>query len=300
VFLPWNARPDRDPAWYDAQKADILHRTGALDDLAEQYPATDAEALAPRALDKRIAPEWLHQCYQERHPLSALPPGAPAIPGLYVYVLPQRGRSYGIGADPAEGNPTSDESALAVLDRANGEEVASLAGQFQPTVFAAYIDAIARWYNQVEVLVERNNHGHTVLLSLRDNAQVRIARGYDGRDGWLSNSKGKALLYDTAADAFRDRQTVLHSFATFNQLSGIEGRSLRAPEGQPDDRADAYALALCVVQMLGTRPSTGMQAIPMAPSRHILFGEQPGGAWRAKMGQFLGSSAYRGGKGQWG
>jgi hypothetical protein len=36
VFLPWFARPDRDPAWYDAQRADLLHRTGSLDDLHEQ------------------------------------------------------------------------------------------------------------------------------------------------------------------------------------------------------------------------------------------------------------------------
>jgi hypothetical protein len=59
VFLPWSARPDRDAAWYAAQHADILHRTGASDELHEQYPASDTEALAPRALDKRIAPSWL-------------------------------------------------------------------------------------------------------------------------------------------------------------------------------------------------------------------------------------------------
>jgi hypothetical protein len=103
-----------------------LHRTGALDDLAELYPASDAEALAPRALDKWIALEWLYQCYREGRPLAPRPAGAPALPGLNVYVVPQAGRAYAIGADPAEGNPTSNDSALAVLDRATGEEVASL------------------------------------------------------------------------------------------------------------------------------------------------------------------------------
>jgi hypothetical protein len=301
VFLPWNARPGRDAVWYAEQQADILHRTGALDDLAELYPASDAEALAPRALDKWINLEWLRQCYQERRPLAPLPPGAPAIAALQVYVLPQRGRSYGIGADPAEGNPTSDDSALAVLDRVSGEEVASLAGKFQPAVFAAHIDAIARWYHNAEVLVERNNHGHTVLLWLRDHSRVALARGMDGRDGWLSSSKGKAMLYDTAAEAFRDRQTMVHGFATFHQLASIEGASLRAPEGQPDDRADAYALALCLVQLLCRQSTAGLQAIPRAPGRHILFGEQPGPgvAWRAKMDQ-LGRSAYGGGRVQWG
>ena len=51
VFLPWSARPDRDAACNEALRPDILHRTGSLDELHEQYLATDAEALLPRTLD---------------------------------------------------------------------------------------------------------------------------------------------------------------------------------------------------------------------------------------------------------
>jgi hypothetical protein len=244
VFLPWLARPDRDAAWYEARRADILHRTGSLDELHEQYPETDAEALMPRSLDKRIAPDWLRQCYEERAPLTALPPGAPSIPGLEVYALPQPGRSYVIGADPAEGNPTSDDSALEVLDQDSGEEVASLAGKFEPSVFGGHIDAVGRWYNGAGVLVERNNHGHAVLLWLREYSRLLRFTGHDKVEGWLSNGKGKALLYDAAANAFRERQTVLHGFAAFAQLASIEGSSLRAPAGEADDVATAYALAL--------------------------------------------------------
>jgi hypothetical protein len=65
----------------------------------------------------------------------------------------------------------------------------------------------------------------------------------------LSNSKGKALMYDHTADAFRNRETTLHSFATFNQLASIEGSTLRAPESEPDDRADAYALGCTAARM---------------------------------------------------
>lgn len=261
-FLPWSARPDRDAAWYEAQKRDVLSRTGALDDLYEQYPATDAEALSPRSLDKRIAAEWLRQCYQERQPLDGegimafAVPGpdgrlvgttGPAIPGLKVYQPPQFGREYVIGLDPAEGNPTSDDSALTLLDKVTGEEVATLAGKFQPAIIGAHADALGMWYNEAAVLVERNNHGHAVLLWLSEHSTLTRLCGHDAKEGWLSSVKGKTLLYDLCADAFRNGETSLHSFATFVQLASIEGNTLRAPEGEHDDLADGYALGLAAI-----------------------------------------------------
>jgi hypothetical protein len=244
VFLPWNARPDRDEAWYQAQKAEIVCRTSSLDDLHEQYPATDVEAMAPRTLDKRIAPGWLQQCYVEGPSMSLHDiPQAPAIPGLCVYALPQPSHRYVIGADPAEGNPTSDDSALAVLDTESGEEVATLAGKFQPAVVAAHARALSIWYNGAGVLVERNNHGHAVLMALSERGDVRVLSGHDGKGGWHSSQLGKALLYDRCTDMFRNGEVTLHTFATFTQLASIDGSTLRAPEGEPDDRADAFALA---------------------------------------------------------
>jgi hypothetical protein len=132
VFLPWTARPDRDEGWYESQRRDVLARTGGTDDLHEQYPTTDAEALAPRALDKRLPEEWLSQCYVEQPPLTAPVQGQPALPGLTLFVPPMPGRRYLVGVDPAEGNPTSDHSALEVIDVDTGEEVAALAGRFEP------------------------------------------------------------------------------------------------------------------------------------------------------------------------
>jgi hypothetical protein len=246
VFLPWHARPDRTQAWYEAQKKDIQDRTGALDDLREQYPATEEEALAPRELDKRFPFAWLQNSYRRAEPLSVFPPGStpPALPGLVLYAVPHVGRRYVIGADTAEGNPGSDDSALTVLDVDSGEEVASLAGRSEPATFAAQIDAVSRYFNRAPAMVERNNHGHAVLLWLRENTQVSRQCGHDGSPGWLTNTKGKALLYDGAGEAFRDGEAVIHSPETFSQLCSVEGSTLRAPEGEHDDRATAFVLAL--------------------------------------------------------
>jgi hypothetical protein len=163
---------------------------------------------------------------------------------LIFYSLPAPGRRYVVGADPAEGNPTSDESAAVVLDVDSGEEVASLAGRIEPATFAAQIDAVARFYNSAAIMVERNNHGRAVLLWLRDNSGLVRLYGHDGNVGWHTTTRGKALLYDGAGEALRDGETIIHGAELFAQLAGVEGSTLRAPEGQYDDRAVAFALAL--------------------------------------------------------
>ena len=52
-------------------------------------------------------------------------------------------------------------------------------------------------------------------------------------------------MYDNCADAFKNAEVILHSFSTFSQLASIDGNTLRAPDGQHDDKADAFALAVC-------------------------------------------------------
>jgi hypothetical protein len=246
VFLPWHARPDRSPDWYERQKADKLANTGALDDVYQEYPATPAEALMPRTLNKRIPPEWLNRCQAEATPIT--PPNAPAIPGLVIYKAPIPGRLYDIGADPAEGLAGGDDSAATVLDHVSGEEVASLAGKIAPDQFASAIDQVGRYFNHAAILVERNNHGHAVISGLRSSPLPLYfepgREDEEGREGWATTAKSKAELYIVAAHAFREGQTTIHSDETMLQLASIDHATLNAPPGQHDDRAVSYVLAL--------------------------------------------------------
>jgi hypothetical protein len=198
----------------------------------------------------------------------------PAIPGLTVCALPVAGRRYVIGADPAEGNPTSDDSALVVLDVDSREEVASLAGRFEPATFAAHLDLAGRYYGRARLMIERNNHGHAVLLWLRDHSDLVCLGGHDGKMGWLSNTKGKPLLYDRAGEVLRDGEAVIHGLETFSQLASVEGSSLSSPEGQPDDLAMAFVLAVTgSLRMLMLNPS-GVEEGPcvLTPPRQDIFG----------------------------
>jgi hypothetical protein len=254
LFLPWNARPDRSQAWYDEEKRSALNATGSLDGFSGNYPATDAEAMAPRTLDKRIAAKWVLDCYTELPALDLEQvPGAPAIPGLTVFRLPVPGRQYCCGGDPAMGNPTSDDSGAEWFDVLTGEQVAELRGKIEMTVFGGHLITVCTWFNNAPAMIEENNHGHTVLKHMRENgAHIRRLSGHKGREGWLSSQLGKTILYDATADAFREGEVLIHSFSLCTQLCSIEGNTLRAPKDQPDDLADAAGFA--IVGRLKARP----------------------------------------------
>jgi hypothetical protein len=115
-------------------------------------------------------------------------------------------------------------------------------------------------------MVERNNHGHAVLLWLRENnSQLRRLPGHDGNEGWHTTVKGMALLCDKAGATLRDGDCHIHGLETFSQLASIEGSSQRAPEGQHDDRAIAFILALVSREALLNAPlAVPQQVVPLA------------------------------------
>lgn len=254
VFLPWYSRPERDQAWYEAQKNDSLSRTGGLDDLYEQYPATDVEALKAAELEKRFPARWLDKCYQPMEPLEDEEPFY--YHGLRIYVVPNNYRSYVISADPAEGNPTSDDSAAHVFDELTGEECAVLQGKIEPKQFAEYLSELSIFYNDAPILPERNNHGHAVILEL-DHLDQNVVSGADDRPGWATSQKSKAQMYVYAANAFRDGNAIIHDETSYLQLSSIGGDKLEAPEGEFDDVAVSYGLGMTAIQLVGVIAEEG-------------------------------------------
>lgn len=248
VFLPWTARPGRDMAWYLEQKSDIKTRTGALDDLYEQYPATPEEALQPLTLDKRLPYSWLLRSYKPIEPFDHVDHG---VPGLRVYKEPKWSEDFVVSADPAEGNPESDDSSLHVLDANTGEECAVLNDKIEPSTFAEYLFRLSEIYNDAPILVERNNHGHAVILALNESHQANVMMGWDDKDGWMTSRRGKALMYTNTADMLRDGPCTIHDQETFTQLASIGGKDLAAPEGSPDDVATSFGLGCSAIALSG-------------------------------------------------
>jgi hypothetical protein len=218
---------------------------GTNDDFYAEYPASPEEALAAEQLDRRLPYDWLQDCLDTEGPAQT--GTGPSVPGLTVWARPVDGRRYVIGADPAEGNPNSDESAACVLDAVTWAQVAEITGKTEPSAFAGYLDEVGKWYNAADVLPERNNHGHLLIRELHRLGNLRVLPGYDDKPGWLSNIKGKPLLYGLLADAVRDKACLIRGSETAAQLASIEASTLHAPAGLHDDRADAFALAVAAV-----------------------------------------------------
>jgi hypothetical protein len=273
IFLAWWVRPSRTPEWYARQKADAESRIGGTDDLYENYPATDTEALAPKQLDKRLPYAFLSKVYHDEQPMPVdTLKAAPVIPGIRIYIPPRKGKKYLVGADPAEGNPNSDDSSMQLVDEKTGAQCAVLSGKFDVDVFSVYIEQLSDYYNHAPALVERNNHGHAVLANLRNSRKkkkVRLVLGDDGKPGWQSNKRTKVMLYDDLAQTITSEDCMVFDAKTFEQLSSIEGSTLLAPEGLNDDEADAFALAQKARALKAPEPTMPVVAAPRNTSLGI-------------------------------
>lgn len=165
--------------------------------------------------------------------------------------------------------------AATAIERDSGEQVAQLRGRWTPDIYASKLDELARRYaahakgaydTKVIVAVERNNHGHAVLLRLRelhaDSAPYVIYRAKDGRQGWLTTAANRPLLVDQLEVSLRTGGLHLHDAATVDQLAAFawsdDGRP-EAPNGYHDDDVLALGIAWQV------RPSAFARVIGLPP-----------------------------------
>lgn len=301
VFLPWYARPERTQAWYDDVVKEARARTFADDWVAGEYPTTDEEALSANELDKRFPQAVVSPCFRTAVDLALggkwpaielelteggelLEPGddgytgekvrkvvaCPRIPGLRLYRLPEAGRVYTIGGDPAQGLPQSNDSAAVVVDNVTGEEVASFNGKITPKVFARYCAELSDWYSacfdaKCRVMVENNNHGQAFILWWRENRSehdfhATLLTGPDRAVGWTQTGRSKETMYHRAAQRVADGRCVLHSRVLFSQVVSVEAESLEAPESSLDDLAVAWGLALAGADL---RSGSGWKILPI-------------------------------------
>lgn len=247
IFLPWWIRPGRDADWYAKQVRDADDPKLVL----QEYPSNANEAFLVSGR-VRFQPEWISRqtaYVRQGIPREQWPETLRRLDlrggRLTIWRLPDPARNHALGADVAEGLEHGDFSAGEVIDSDSWEQCAELHGHWEPDTFAELLDALASAYG-CDPLIERNNHGHAVLVAFK-SLDNRPMLGHDERPGWLTNEQFKKISVDALAAALRDGSIIVHSQFALNELqiySILKNGSTGAPRGYYDDRVMALAIAL--------------------------------------------------------
>ncbi len=168
---------------------------------------------------------------------------------IEFYYPPVRGRSYVIGVDPAGGGSDGDYAAAQVVERTTALQCAELRGHYPPAELAEKVEELGRAYNDAEIAVERNNHGHAVIVALEHCGYGNLYR-QGGQTGWLTTSASRPRMIEQFAAEMRrepekfESRRLLEECKTF--VRKMDGTAAAA-NGAHDDLVMAMAVALAVV-----------------------------------------------------
>lgn len=175
---------------------------------------------------------------------------------LLVWELPDPDEDYAIGGDIAEGLEHGDRSSFDVIKRTTGEHVAHWFGHLDAERFAQLLAHVGKWYNMAYIGPERNNHGHAVLLKLREIYPVKriYAEEYIDRDsdddtprlGWLTTRQSKPILSEGLKTLLRERCSGIRWIGTVTEATSYvydERGSMNAQTGCYDDQLMSYMIA---------------------------------------------------------
>lgn len=182
---------------------------------------------------------------------------------VQVWEEPIEDEFYGIGVDPAEGLAHGDNSVISVVRKKTGEEVAQVAGKISPHELARKLGVVARMYKTHSAIIERNNHGHTVIAYAKEDGAIqlyqaevvdKITNETTEKIGWDTNEKSKSYAIDTLSRDLEGGDCVPHSAETYDELRTFvhgERGKMGGISGKHDDRVMALSLANIAVKGSG-------------------------------------------------
>jgi hypothetical protein len=148
-----------------------------------------------------------------------------------------------------------------MFDVASREQVAQIRfNRWRPREFAIQVDHLCRKYwkegkNIAPLLgVERNNHGHAVLLELAEHLDYPNLYFYkeddDNACGWKTDLVTRPLMIDAFIDGVENETVVLNSRDSLGECLTLIDNSgkIEAEEGEHDDCiiADSIGIQMCI------------------------------------------------------
>jgi len=192
-----------------------------------------------------------------------------------IFDYPKNLHRYVIGADPSEG--VRDRNVASVLSRNEFKQVAKIRVLSKPDQFAEQLELLGLFYNKALLGVESNLSGGTVLgilkkakyprLYYQRSIGKRVEKEYQ-TIGWRTTSKSKPIMIDDLEIVIRERELILPSKETVEELATYirledNPHHTQAQAGCWDDEAIALAIAY---QMYKVQPNY-LQMIPQEDNR---------------------------------
>lgn len=176
------------------------------------------------------------------------------VPGGYSVQCepPDQNQKYVAALDASEGAIGSDPCGFGIMNRSTGTMVYWEHGIWRPAELAERAMKACIRYNRAYLGVERNNHGHAVLLALSvlgyDSGDV-LYYHEDGRAGWVTDPKTRPLLLSELHEAImagsehgmviRDRLFMRQCLTFKRQRDG----KFEADNGEHDDAVMIWGIA---------------------------------------------------------
>lgn len=236
---------------------------GDIETFHQEYPSTPDEAFISSGRPKfSITDLKLYKKKCKRGTIGFLS----AVNGRIVFTAnpkgyieiwdePKDSEFYCIGADVAEGLAKGDFSAAFVGD-SDFNVVAKWHGHIEPDLYGDELVKLAKYYNEAYIGVERNNHGLTTLMSIRnkDYYNIFFSKTYDKitdvitqKIGWETTPRTKPMMIDKLAEYIREHylQTYDDMFVSEAVTYMIEDNgATNAQEGCYDDCVMAMGILL--------------------------------------------------------
>lgn len=170
---------------------------------------------------------------------------------MKIYELPRKDSMYVCGADTAEG-VGGDYSTAVMIDVKSKNIVATLrSNKWRPSTFADKLVELCIIFSSTSkkpwLAVERNNHGHAVLLKLNEYSNYEnLYMHSDEKIGWKTDSVTRPIMINAFIDAVTYKHININDKNILNECMTLidnDGK-IEAADGKNDDLVIATSIAL--------------------------------------------------------
>lgn len=258
IELPWTVHPERDEAWYESQRSEIL-------------PAMGERGVAQELLCSFAASgeNFLSGDVMEAMELQMLPPVATYGDrgNVWIWKYAELGHKYIAAADVARGD-AEDFSTIIVIDTNSDEVVCEYQGKCPPEKLAELLLDLGGKYNNALLCPELNSFGMIVATALKKSSYPNIYydkihknayMGYTTADikdelpGWTTGPKNRDEMLAKLETVIRTKRIKIYSSRAIEEFKTFiwKNNKAQAMKGYSDDIIISLAIANSLYEASG-------------------------------------------------